>query len=119
MHRVEKDDKGNLLILNIQIENNIITLFNTQYGQNRDDPELFKFILSKINNTDNKVIIAGDFYLILNFDEDYVNYVNINNPKAREEVLNMIIETNLVDVWKELNSEKKHGEEKPQSNRLD
>ena len=53
------------------------------------------------------MIIAGDFNLILNPNEDSVNYVNINNPKAREEVLNMIIEMNLLDVWKELNLEKR------------
>ena len=35
-----------------------------------------------------------------------MNYVNINNPKAREKVLNMIIEANMVDVWRELNLEK-------------
>ena len=105
VQRVEKDDNGNMLILDIQIEDSIITLINI-YGPNRDDPEFYKCILQKINDTENQVIIAGNFNLILNPDEDAVNYVNINNPKAREEVLNMIIETNLVDVWKELNLEK-------------
>ena len=105
VQRVEKDDSGNFLILDIQIEDNIITLVNI-YGPNRDDPEFYKLILSKINDTDNQVIIAGDFNLLLNPEKDSVNYVNINNPKAREEVLNMIIEVNLVDVWRELNLEK-------------
>ena len=86
MNRVEKDDNGNLLILNIQIEDNIITLFNT-YGPNRDAQEFYKFILSKINDTDNKVIIAGNFYLILNFDEDSVNYVDINKQKLERRYL--------------------------------
>ena len=88
---------SSMLILDIQIEDSIITLINI-YCPNRDDPEFYKCILQKINDTENQVIIAGDFNLILNPDEDAVNYVNINNPKAREEVLNMIIETSLVDV---------------------
>ena len=53
------------------------------------------------------VIMAGDFNLILNPEVDFVNYANLKNPKTRDEVLNLMIETNLIDVWRELNLEKK------------
>ena len=36
----------------------------------------------------------------------YLFTLNVNNPKAREEVLNIMIEANLVDVWRELHLEK-------------
>ena len=53
------------------------------------------------------VIMTGDFNLILNPEVDFVNYAILNNPKARDEVLNLMIETNLKDVWREVNLEKK------------
>ena len=105
VNNVERDDKGNMLILETEIEGKMITLINI-YGPNRDDPGFYRTILKNINETENLVITAGDFNLVLNPDEDLVNYVNINNPKAREEVLNIMIEVNLVDVWRELNLEK-------------
>ena len=101
VHHVERNDKGNMLILETEIEGKMATLINI-YCQNRDDPEFYKTILKKINEKENLVIIAGDFNLVLNPDEDLVNYVNVNNPKAREEVLNIMIEVNLVDVWREV-----------------
>ena len=94
-----------MLILETETEGKMATLINI-YGPNRDDPEFYRTILKKINEKENLVIIAGDFNLVLNPDEDLVNYININNPRAREEVLNIMIEVNLVDVWRELNLEK-------------
>ena len=94
-----------MLILETEIESKTVTLINI-YGPNRDDPEFYRTILKKNNEKENLVITAGDFNLVLNSDEDLVNYVNVNNPKAREEVLNIMIEVNLVDVWRELNLEK-------------
>jgi len=34
-------------------------------------------------------------------DPDYFNYVNINNPKARGTVQNIILELYLIDCWHE------------------
>ena len=65
-----------MLILEIEIEGKMVTLINI-YGSNRDDPDFYKIILKKINEKENSVIIAGDF-LVLNPDEDLVNYVNVN-----------------------------------------
>ena len=38
---------------------------------------------------------------------DFVKYASLNVSKARDEVLNLMIETNLIDAWRELNLEKK------------
>ena len=106
VQNVERDNNGNRLILTIEIEGKLFTLINI-YGPNKDDQEFYKQLLLKINENENMVIMTGDFNLILNPDVDFVNYANLNNPKARNEVLNLMIETNLIDVWRELNLEKK------------
>ena len=46
--------------------------------------------------------MAGDFNSIWNPEVDFVNYANLNNPKTQDEVLNLMIDTNLIDVWREL-----------------
>lgn len=106
LHKVERDENGNKLVLDIEIEGKRLTLINI-YGPNRDDPEFYRGLLRTINENENPVILAGDFNLILNPDIDFINYTNVNNPKARDEVLNMMIEVNLIDVWRELNIEKR------------
>ena len=72
------------------------------YGpSNRDTPAFFQqleYILEKLGNV--SYIISGDWNLILDKDLDMSNYSNINNPKAWTEVLNIIDEINLVDVWR-------------------
>ena len=40
---------------------------------------------------------------------DCKDYININNPRAVEQVLNLKIECNLINSWTELNLEKKLG----------
>ena len=48
----------------------------------------------------------GDYNLNLDPEIDTKNYCNINNPKAREKVLDMCAEFNLVDVWRVFNNDK-------------
>ena len=50
-------------------------------------------------------VIAGDFNLVLNPEIDTKDNVNINNPNVRDHVVEIIIDLNLVDVWRELNLE--------------
>jgi exonuclease III len=49
------------------------------------------------------VIIGGDFNVPLDYSSDTKLYRNNNNQKARERVLEMISEHDLVDVWRENN----------------
>ena len=105
VHEVEKDDNGNKLLLDITIEGKRLTLINI-YGPNRDDPDFYQGIFNSIIKYNNPAILAGDFNLVIDPDMDIHDYVNVNNPKAREQVLNMMFEHNLLDVWRELNLEK-------------
>ena len=102
---VAKDENGNKLILDVVIEGKTITLINI-YGPNRDEPDFNEEINNYIKHLDNQVSLVGDFNMVLDPDKDCKNYVNINNPKARDKVLNLIIECNLIDPWRELNIEK-------------
>ena len=80
----------------------ILTLINI-YGPNRDDPDFYQGISNSIIKYNNPVILGGDFNLVIDPDMDLQDYVNVNNPKAREQVLNMMFEHNLLDVWRDLN----------------
>ena len=102
----ERDQSGNLLILNSKIMNHEITLICI-YGPNRDDPEFFKHIKDKILHLNSPCIVVGDFNLVLNPNIDYYNYLNINNIKARDIVLEMMLECNLIDCWREQNIEER------------
>ena len=48
-------------------------------------------------SVDESAILMGDYNLVLDPEIDANNYCNINNPKAREKVLDMCAEFNLVD----------------------
>ena len=102
--KVTKDENGNKLILDMVIEGKNITLINI-YGPNRDEPDFYEEINNYIKNLDNQVILVGYFNMVLDPDKDCKEYININNPRTRNKVLNLIIECNLIDPWMELNLE--------------
>ena len=107
VHSFFHDYNGNMLILDIEIDEHRITLA-TIYGPNKDDPGFFDILRGKILEIgNNDIIINGDWNLLLNPQIDGINYKNINNPNARNTVLRMMTELNLYDVWREENLEKK------------
>lgn len=94
------DNNGNTIAVDISIEKERYTLINI-YGPNQDDPEFYNWIKQVIidfNNT--RCIICADFNLVLDPDKDSQNYININNPHARQRVLKLIEEMNLVDPYR-------------------
>ena len=94
------DNNGNFIILNLDIQNQHLTLINL-YGPNVDNPEFFKKISSYIDDIGNTdIIICGDYNCVINPELDYYNYKGINNAKARNEVLNLINEKFLIDAFK-------------------
>ena len=84
------EENGNFIILDFNVHNQRLSLINP-YGPNKGNPDFFKIIsnyIDEIGNTD--IIICGDYNCVLNPDLDYYNYKCLNNPKAREEVLDII-----------------------------
>ena len=87
---------GNLLILNFTSFDSDLTIVCI-YGPNKDKPQFYQTIYDKICIKECSCILCGDFNLVLNPDVDCLNYVNINNPKARVTVQNLILELDLID----------------------
>ena len=107
VERVNSDVNGNYIILDINIEGQKFTLVNL-YGPNDDKPKFYKEIRQKCNAFQNdKTIICGDWNLVINRDLDTNNYLHINNPRARQEVLNMIDEEDFVDIYRVWNGNKR------------
>ena len=46
-------------------------------------------------------ILVGDFNLFMSPQKDYFNYLHVNNPKSRDKVLEIVLEYNLIDCWRE------------------
>lgn len=100
--RSKKDERGNMLILDLELEGKRFTLVNI-YGPNEDSPDFFLKVQEIIEEYDNEyVIICGDFNLVQNQELDTFNYLNVNNPNAKDIVLNLKEELNLTDPFREL-----------------
>ena len=79
------------------------TLVNL-YGPNTDDLNFYQLILQKVKLFNNKYcLFGGDWNLVLNPDIDTYNYKNINNPKSRDKVLEIIGELDLIDIFRDNN----------------
>ena len=91
--------------MDLEIEGKRLTLVNL-YGPNEDSPEFYiklAEILEEYNN--DTYILCGDFNLVQDQYLDTYNYVNINNPKAKDYVLTMKEDFNLVDPFRELHNQ--------------
>lgn len=104
LHAQEADLEGNKLLLDISVNGKRMTLINI-YGPNRDSPDFFAKIKQDIERFGNNVILAGDFNLVLDPKVDTQHYRNINNPRAREKLVEIISDCGLMDCWRELNVE--------------
>ena len=85
----------------MNVYNQKITSVNL-YGPNNDKPDFFQHIsnyIDEIGNGGN--IICGDFNCVLNPELDYYNYKTINNPKARDKIVELISTKYLLDPFRE------------------
>ena len=100
MNQNTYDLQGNFICLTVKTTSAIFNLV-TLYGPNIDNPSFYREIKNvTLTNNPDYYIICGDFNMILDPNIDSYNYRNINNPKARKEVLNMIQELNLCDTYR-------------------
>ena len=108
VEQIIKDVNGNYLILDITIDGKRFTLVNL-YGPNDDKPKFYKELRQKYKalNNDN-IIMCGDWNLVINPDLDTNNYLHINNPRARSEILDSIIEEDdFLDIYRVHHEDKK------------
>ena len=103
VNRVKTDKNGNFIILELNIDGKNITLVNL-YGPNEDKPEFYENIKMKLADFENEeVIMCGDWNLCLDAEKDCENYLHINNPRARNIVLNLLDENGFKDPWRIMN----------------
>ena len=100
---VNRDQEGNYIQLIIRTNSfklNIISL----YAPNSDKPEFFEKVEELIKNSPNfdYLIICGDFNLVLDPKRDSKNYKNINNPKSRQRVIEIMENLELVDAYRSI-----------------
>jgi exonuclease III len=101
IHSVTTDPYGNYIIIDLTIANCSRLILVNIYGPNNDDPDFYTDLKNKIDNfQNNSILICGDWNLVLDPTVDTFNYKNVNNPKAREAVIALANEKELVDVWR-------------------
>ena len=105
----ECDTSGNYQSIDLKISNEITLQIINIYAPNTDSPEFFKEIKNLMyKNNSEYLLICGDYNLALNQALDTKNYKNINNPQAREFVLNMMRNDNLIDSFRHFHPDLKH-----------
>ena len=50
-----------------------------------------------MTETDNNCVSVGDCNLVLSPEKEYFNYMDLNNPKARQKVIEMMLDLDLID----------------------
>lgn len=103
----KRDTNGNYIILDLEIEGKRLTLINL-YGPNDDSPNFYMDIIEKMQEYENDTcMICGDFNLVQDQILDTYNYVNVNNPRAKECILTIKEDLSLVDPFRELHEQMK------------
>lgn len=84
INKIYMDSSGNLLILDIIVQEINILLINL--GPNLDTPDFYSNLSLKLEElpNDQHIILGGEFNLIMNMELDSKNYKNLNNKKARQ-----------------------------------
>ena len=96
------DPLGRFILVDIKIENKIITLVNV-YAQNQDEPEFFAKIVDFLMDFNcEEIIFGGDFNLVLNLEKDKRGGKQTTNFRSREKVFSLMQNMDLIDVWREI-----------------
>ena len=105
VNKVYKDIAGNYIFATVRIMDKEFVIVSL-YGPNRDNPEFYAELEEWISEVGfENLIIGGDWNLVLDFTLDYYNYKHFNNAKAQEQVKNLMINLDLLDIWREIHPE--------------
>ena len=102
---VKTDNIGNYISVFISTSAFTFQLINI-YAPNTDTPAFFDYIKDEIESSDHEYsIICGDFNLVLNPQKDCYNYRNLNNPRARNCLIQTMDSLLLSDAFRTLNGD--------------
>ena len=102
--RIYKDSIGRTIIFDYTENEQKVTVV-ALYAPNEDCPKYFIDIVLILRERQENKIVIGDFNLALDLELDRKN-TYYNNNKAKEEVLNMMDEFQLRDLWRIRNPDK-------------
>ena len=103
VHKVLRDDDGHFLLLDIEFLHKRITLANIYGPSAGDNPDFLKLLGTKLEEIGNdKVIMGGDWNVVLNHQLDTRSYSAPGRPKARRAILDLMEKYDLIDVFRTL-----------------
>ena len=95
------DKEGNFIIAKVVVNKMHQFILVNIYAPNEDDPAFFSNLDSLLGEqNDLPIIIAGDWNLVINQEEDTQGYRRSNHPRARSRVLEILHQRNLVDIYR-------------------
>jgi len=109
---VKSDSSGRIIVLQLEIEDEKVCLINV-YAPNEENAQIaffnnLKNLMSQGEIKENyQLVIGGDFNLVLNPDLDKKGGLLNTKIRARERLIELIEEFNLIDVWRVMNPDKK------------
>ena len=107
INKIHKDQNGNLVMLDISINNMIFRLFNV-YAPNTDSPTFFHELDTLIQEgAQDYTLICGDLNLNLNANMDACNDKHINNPQSRRVLINTMSTSDLIDFFRAIHPKTK------------
>lgn len=107
LNKYWKDISCNLLLVDVTICGKECTLISL-YGPNRDCPEFYRSLNDRVQQvTSELIILCGDWNVALEPRIDTFNYSHVNNPQAREQIKQLMRDSNLVDIWRNVNENKR------------
>ena len=102
--QTELDENGNYIIAKVILNDIWKMIFVNVYGPNSDNPKFYDKIgqiCTEMGKENEPVIIAGDLNMALNGELDTVNYLRQNNTNARDVLLRIMNDNDLIDIFRE------------------
>ena len=101
--KTDKDTDGNLLMLDIRINDLTFRMFNV-YAPNTDSLDFFNKLTTLIQEgVQDYTLIYGDLNLTLEPELDSYNYKHVNNPLSRPILRDTMSIFNLQDTFRTMN----------------
>ena len=101
------DQEGRFIIIDMKIDNKILTLVNI-YAPNNDNPTFFQNLIDRILSFEcEEVIMGGDFNLVMDVQKDKNGGNAATHRNSLKEVQNIANSLDLIDVWRTLNPDGK------------
>ena len=96
------DNVGNIILIDLQLGEISLRLINV-YAPNTDNPIFFKRLAKYIDQSkETYTVLCGDLNLVLDSNMDSKNYVNLNNQKAREVLLDTMHQYHMSDIFRQM-----------------